>query len=325
MATLATEEKKLETTPVQPVQDTGNELNANLETGSKPKAVELGDTAIKSMYDRTMETLKASQDSMPVFTSDYDSNIRELYQKITNREGFKYDYSTDPVYGQYKESYIQTGRQAMRDTMGQTAALTGGYGNSYGSVAGQQVYDEHLRGLNDIIPELEGRAYDRYAAEGDRLNLLYTLAGDMRDTQFDEFRTAVGDWQYEKAAEVEEAYNRASLGDFSAYEKLYGKEAAKIAQIMTNPQAAWASGVATADEILAYTGAYPIGYEDPNAMVYGGGGGYMTAGDNFRESRINTVRAAMRDSSDKQAVVDSAVNNGLITPAEGLSVMKNWG
>ena len=279
MAILASpEEKKLEqqTTQQQTAQQqattgsVGNELNPSMDNS---QSYSPATDPLRSMYDRTMETLKASETSTPVFESDYDANIRELYNKITNREGFKYDYSTDPIYGQYKEAYIQQGRQAMRDTMGQTAALTGGYGNSYGSVAGQQTYDAYLSRLNDVIPELEAQAYSRYQQEGDRLAQYYAMAGDMRDTQFEEFRTAVGDWQYDKAAAQEEAFQRASLGDWDKYRQLYGEEAAKIAQILANPQAAFANKVATGEEIYAYTGAYPIGYTPPGSGGDSNGGG----------------------------------------------------
>lgn len=268
MATLSntTEEKKLEQQTPQPQQSAGNELNAEMAAPQQAQAVD----PLRSMYDKTMEALKTSETKTPVFESDYDANIRELYSKITNREDFKYDYSTDPIYGQYKEAYIQQGRQTMRDTMGQTAALTGGYGNSYGSVAGQQTYDAYLSRLNDVIPELEAQAYNRYQNEGDILRQQYALAMEQRNAEYGQFRDALGDFQYEQALGTEEAYNRAALGDWAKYQELYGAEAAKIAQIMSNPQAAFASGVATGEEIYKYTGAYPVGYTRPGS---GGGSG----------------------------------------------------
>lgn len=321
MATLSntTEEKKLEQQTQQPQQSAGNELNAEMAAPQQTQTPAAD--PLRSMYDKTMEALKTSETKTPVFESDYDANIRELYSKITNREDFKYDYSTDPIYGQYKEAYIQQGRQAMRDTMGQTAALTGGYGNSYGSVAGQQTYDAYLSRLNDVIPELEAQAYNRYQNEGDILRQQYALAMEQRNAEYGQFRDALGDFQYEQALGTEEAYNRAALGDWAKYQELYGPEAAKIAQIMSNPQAAFASGVATGEEIYKYTGAYPVGYTPAGAA--GGGGGW--GGGAERQSRIDTVRNAMRYSSDKQAVVDAAVASGMITGAEAVNVMKNWG
>lgn len=264
-----TEEKKLEQQVQSTAPSTGNELSADMNSSGRQTGNASADP-LRSMYDRTMETLKTSETKTPIFESNYDDNIRELYGKITNREGFKYDYSTDPLYGQYKEAYIQQGRQAMRDTMGQTAALTGGYGNSYGSVAGQQTYDAYLSRLNDVIPELEAQAYSRYQNEGDILRQQYALAMEQRNTEYGQFRDALGDFQYEQALGTEEAYDRAALGDWAKYQELYGEEAARIAQILSNPQAAFASGVATGDEIYAYTGAYPVGYTPAGAGTGGG-------------------------------------------------------
>ena len=97
-----------------------------------------------SGYNTAMQTLQAAEYTAPSFSSDYDQTISELYDKITTREPFRYDYSNDPLYGQYKEAYTTQGRQAMRDTVGQAASLTGGYGNSYGQAVGQQQYDAYL-------------------------------------------------------------------------------------------------------------------------------------------------------------------------------------
>ena len=92
----------------------------------------------------------------------------------------EHDYASDPLYGQYAEKYQQLGRQAMKDSMGQTAALTSGYGNSYGSAVGQQQYDAYLQRLNDVLPELYGQAYDQYTAEGDRLKEQLDTIGHYR-------------------------------------------------------------------------------------------------------------------------------------------------
>lgn len=53
----------------------------------------------------------------------------------------------------------------MEDTAAQTAAMTGGYGSTYGATAAQQSYDRYLEGLNDVVPQLEQTAYGRYRDE----------------------------------------------------------------------------------------------------------------------------------------------------------------
>lgn len=62
------------------------------------------------------------------------------------------------------------------DTMGQAAALTGGYGNSYAQSAGNQTYQQYLTALNDQVPSLYQQAFNVWQNEGDRLLQMYDLA-----------------------------------------------------------------------------------------------------------------------------------------------------
>ena len=104
-----------------------------------------------------------------------------------NREDFKYDLNADALYQQYKNQYATMGKMAMMDTMGQAAALTGGYGNSYASTAGNQAYQAHLQNLNDVIPELYQLALDKYQADGDRLLNNYSMLSQDRATEYGEW------------------------------------------------------------------------------------------------------------------------------------------
>lgn len=97
----------------------------------------------------------------------------EALQAYLNREDFQYDLNGDALYRQYKDRYVELGRNAMQDTMGQAAALTGGYGSSYAQNVGQQAYNSYLQQLGDVVPELYKLAYDRYRDRGDRLYQTY--------------------------------------------------------------------------------------------------------------------------------------------------------
>ena len=95
-----------------------------------------------------------------------------------NREDFSYDLDGDALYQQYKNQYLQQGKLAMQDTMGQAAALTGGYGNSYAQTVGQQAYHGYLGQLNAVVPELYSLARSRYTREGNDLWNLYNAYAD---------------------------------------------------------------------------------------------------------------------------------------------------
>lgn len=159
------------------------------------------------------------------YVSKYGDQIQALLDKILNRDPFKYDFNADPMYQMYKDRYLQQGRMAMQDTMGDAAALTGGYGNSYAATAGQQAYQSYLQGLNDRIPDLRDFAYNAWLNEGDRMRSnLSTLQG-LEDTDYARYRDTVGDYKdelnyyYNRFGDMSDReYNR-YLNDASAWEK----------------------------------------------------------------------------------------------------------
>jgi hypothetical protein len=109
------------------------------------------------------------------YQSQYQSGLDSLLGQIQNREKFHYDVNADALYSQVAQNYLRQGQQAMMDTMGQAAALTGGYGNSYAQTAGQQQYNEYLLGLSQLVPQFQQMALEQYRLEGDDLLNRYNL------------------------------------------------------------------------------------------------------------------------------------------------------
>ena len=140
-----------------------------------------------------------------------DREVESLYAAITGRKAFSYNPNTDPMYRSYADRYVQDGRMAMRDTMGQAAALTGGYGSSYAQSAGQQQYDEYLRSLSEVLPELYGLAYQQYSDQGAALQDAYDNAARRQQTAYQRSRDALADQRYEAqqaAARQQQAYKQ---------------------------------------------------------------------------------------------------------------------
>ena len=111
----------------------------------------------------------------------YINQLNELYDRVMNRKPFQYDLNGDLLYQQMADQYTMLGKQAMMDTMGQAAALTGGYGNSYAQSVGNQAYQQYLSGLNEQIPALYQQAYNVYQGDTDRLLQQYELAAQHPD------------------------------------------------------------------------------------------------------------------------------------------------
>ena len=133
-----------------------------------------------------------------VYKSQWQSSINDTMDKILNREKFTYDVNGDALYQQYKDKYVQQGKMAMQDTMGQASAMTGGYGNSYASTAGNQAYQASLQNLNDVIPELYSLALDRYNQEGQDMLNKYSVLSDRESQDYGRYRDKVSDYREER-------------------------------------------------------------------------------------------------------------------------------
>lgn len=166
----------------------------NPDSGSAQKYAYNPET--NAAYTQAMAALEAAQKNKPVYNDVYGDKVQEAYERITGRKSFTYNPETDPAYQQYRNMYIQQGQQAMRDTVAQGAALTGGYGNTYAQAAGQQQYDAYLQRLNDVLPTLRAQAREEYNAEGDELYRRYSMLQDLENTAYGRSRDALSDyWQ----------------------------------------------------------------------------------------------------------------------------------
>lgn len=135
-------------------------------------------------YAATMAALKQAEQELPDFSSSYDGEIGRLFEKIVQRPAFQYDPEGDPLFNSYRDRTVREGRLAMRDTMGQAAHLTGGYGSSYGQAVGQQQYDAYLQKLGDAMPELYGAALKKWQAEGEQLSSQFSAASALAERDY---------------------------------------------------------------------------------------------------------------------------------------------
>ena len=127
----------------------------------------------------------------------WQESLNNTINQIMNREKFSYDLNGDALYQQYKDKYIQQGKMASIDTMGQAQAMTGGYGNSYAQSVGQQAYQGYLQQLNDKVPELYQLALDQYNREGDEMYNQASIMASMEEQDYGRYRDQLGDYYTE--------------------------------------------------------------------------------------------------------------------------------
>lgn len=128
------------------------------------------------------------------YVSQYDTQLNGLYDQIANRK-FSYDLAGDSLYQQYKNQYTNLGKRAMQDTMGQAAALTGGYGNTYAQTAGQQQYNNYLMQMQNIIPELQRNARANFDADTAALKDQYGMLNDRENQAYSRWQDTLRNWQ----------------------------------------------------------------------------------------------------------------------------------
>ena len=210
----------------------------------------------------------------PALYDEYMSSANNWLSQYENRDPFSYDFNTDALYNQYRDQYVQMGNMAMMDTIGQASAMTGGYGNSYAQMAGQQTYNQYLNQLNEIMPELYDRAYSRYNQEGEDMLNMYALyanrAKSEYDKAWDEYTTDLGIQHGDYGTQL--GYDREDKN--TAYGKLYTMSGTDY-----NPS----------DEELAAAGMTRGEYEalqkaHKEAAATGGGSGDGNTGASGRET-----------------------------------------
>lgn len=204
---------------------------------------------------------------------DYESQYREqidsLLDEILNRPDFSYDFNDDPLYQQYRDQYTQQGQLAMQDTMGQAAALTGGFGNSYAQSVGQQTYQGYLQQLNNIIPELQQNAYGMYMDEGNTMRTNLGLLQGMDEMDYGRYRDDVDDYY----RDLDYYYNR--------YNNAYGNEYNQYLNELNAWQADrdyWLQRAMQEQEQSNWQAEFDLAQQQANRGSSSGGGGGGSSG-----------------------------------------------
>ena len=101
--------------------------------------------------------------------TSYSDQVNEMMSQIMGRDKFSYDVDADPLFQQALASAMNSGKQAMQDTIGQASALTGGYGSSYATTAGNQAYNAFIEDAYNNLPQYYQMAMEAYQMEGDEM------------------------------------------------------------------------------------------------------------------------------------------------------------
>lgn len=253
-----------------------------------------------------------------LYGGNYDADLNALYGQIANRPKFSYDVDGDALYQQYKDRYLQNARMAMQDTMGQAAALTGGYGSSYGQAVGQQAYDRQMLGLTDKIPELQQKAYNMYLNEGNELNNRFGMLNSMAAAE-----QATTQQAYSQLAQMISASGYQPTADDLKRAGMNAQQANALRQmwIASNPAAAYVNGALSASDYFKLTGQQPpdvAAVQKAAAASYGGGGGGSTSQQPLTQEYVNKE---MKDNNASAGDISAWIQREYGVPAEQAKAM----
>jgi hypothetical protein len=116
------------------------------------------------------------------YAGTYKESLNNLLNDFMNREDFEYDVDKDQMFQQALASAMGSGKVAMQDTIGQASALTGGYGSTYATTAGNQAYNSFIEDAYNNLPEYYNMALAAYEAEGQQMVQQYQML-DAADTK----------------------------------------------------------------------------------------------------------------------------------------------
>lgn len=133
------------------------------------------------------------------YQSAYQGQIDEILNQILNKGDFSWDPNKDKLYQSMADQYRVKGNKAMRDTMGNAAALTGGYGSSYATTAGQQAYDDYMQQWADKATDYYNMALNQYNNEMNNLNNKMSALRTADDTDYGRYRDTLNDWYTDRS------------------------------------------------------------------------------------------------------------------------------
>ena len=185
--------------------------------------------------------------------NEWYQKARQTAQALLDRDPFSYDPGTDPLYQSTKNQYLRLGKRAMEDTLGQAAALSGGYASSYAQTQGQQAYEERLNRLAELLPDYYDRARSAYDRETGAMEDALGTALGLYDKDYQAWLDRQSARERAASAETKESqWEREFAEDHERWAAEFAREAEKWAA----QQAASAASQAHADEKTNRSYAY---------------------------------------------------------------------
>lgn len=188
-------------------------------------------------YSKSEAVLQAEQLLQSKIDQGYAGTYKEALSSIINdfmnREDFEYDVDKDQMFQQALASAMNSGKSAMQDTMGQAAALTGGYGSTYATSAGNQAYNAFIEDAYNNLPEYYNMALAAYEAEGQQMLQQYQMLDSADTKEYSQWYDDINLTYRTVRDMVGDEYNKWNA-DQTMYSNVANAQVSENAQISSN-------------------------------------------------------------------------------------------
>lgn len=139
------------------------------------------------------------------YTSKYKDKIDGVMGQLDGMKDFSYDPTRDAAYEQYKNSYARQAKLANENAQANASAISGGYGSSYGTQAGQNA----MAGLSSATNGLYSQALNQYTQKKSDLQSQLTGYQQAEAQDYEKYQTNYQNWENQRNY-YQSAYNQAA-------------------------------------------------------------------------------------------------------------------
>lgn len=129
------------------------------------------------------------------YQSKYQGQINDVMSKLNDLGEYDYDPAADTAYQQYKSQYAQKAKLANQNAQANASAMTGGYGSSYGTQAGQKAYAATMDDLNSVLDGLTAQNRAEYNTKKSGLQEQLSGLQSAEQNDYAKYQKDYSQWQ----------------------------------------------------------------------------------------------------------------------------------
>lgn len=129
------------------------------------------------------------------YQSKYQGQINDVMSKLNDLGEYDYDPAADTAYQQYKSQYAQKAKLANQNAQANASAMTGGYGSSYGTQAGQKAYAATMDDLGSVLDGLTAQNRAEYNTKKSGLQEQLSGLQSAEQNDYAKYQKDYSQWQ----------------------------------------------------------------------------------------------------------------------------------